>query len=53
MEGNKGIGRPRRMWMDGSCLNDRRLIIPEDKECVKDRGEREGILQVVDAGDPG
>ena len=34
------------------CLNDRRLAIPEAKECVKDRREWRHIV-VGDVGDPG
>ena len=39
MEGNRGRGRVRRRWVDGvkGCFSDRGLIIPEAKECVKDR----------------
>ena len=36
VEDNRGRGRPKRRWMDGvkGCLSNRRLTIPEAKECV-------------------
>ena len=41
VEGNRERGKPRRRWMDKvkGCLIDRRLTIPEVKECIKDRRE--------------
>ena len=46
VEGNRRRGRPRRRWMDGvkGCLSERRLSIPEAKECVKDRREWRRIV---------